>query len=73
MFKENKDDFLVAMIPTITSISRLSLFSGNKYKTIIDEKMNNVYEYDYRDESKHLKKDFSKGKRLDLLLRKRKV
>ncbi|NMB28218.1 MAG: PglZ domain-containing protein, partial [Tissierellia bacterium] len=61
--QENKDDFLVAMIPTITSISRLSLFSGNKYKTIIDEKMNNVYEYDYRDESKHLKR-FFKGKKV---------
>ena len=59
--QKRNDDFLVAMIPTVTSISRLSLFSGNKYKTIMDEKINNVYEYDYRDESRHFNR-FFKGR-----------
>ena len=59
--KKTNDDFLVGMIPTVTSISRLSLFSGNKYKTIMDEKTKGIYEYDYRDEAKHLER-FFKGK-----------
>ena len=61
--QKNDDIFLVSMIPTVTSISRLSLFSGNKYKTIIEEKMNKVYDFDYRDEGKHLKR-FFKGKKV---------
>lgn len=61
--QKNDDIFLVSMIPTVTSISRLSLFSGNKYKTIIEEKMNRVYDFDYRDEEKHLKR-FFKGKKV---------
>lgn len=61
--QKNDDEFLVSMIPTVTSVSRLCLFSGNKYKTIIEEKANNLYEFDYRDEEKHFKR-FLKGKKV---------
>lgn len=54
----NEDEFIIALIPTVTNISRLSLFSGNKYKTIIDEKSKGLYSFSYNDEHKHLKRFF---------------
>lgn len=60
--QENEDKFLVPMVPTVTSVSRLALFSGNKYKTIIEEKMKGVYDFDYRDEEKHFKRFFKDKK-----------
>ncbi len=56
--QNNINDALISMVPTVTSISRLSLFAGNKYRTIIEEKAENAYSFDYRNEEKHFKRFF---------------
>lgn len=63
----NQDNFLISMIPTVTNISRLSLFAGNKYKTIMEEKLKNKYKFDYREEANHFKR-FFKGKNVGFVI-----
>lgn len=63
----NDDDFIIALVPTVTSISRLSLFSGNKYKTIIDEKTKGLFSFSYTDEYNHLKR-FFKNKNIGYII-----
>jgi len=58
----NQNCAVVSMIPSVTSISRLSLFAVNKYKNIISEKLNKTLPFNVNDEEKHMKRYFHNKK-----------
>ena len=62
--KTNDHNGLLSMIPSVTGVSRLSLFAGNSYKNIVYDKANNMYPFDFRDEKGHLLNYFSNKKLL---------
>jgi hypothetical protein len=60
--KTNGHNGLLSMIPSVTSVSRLSLFAGNSYKNIVYDKANDIYPFDFRDEKGHIINYFSNKK-----------
>lgn len=58
-FIENTGQSCLSMIPSITSISRTSLITGNTYKTLVEQKKEEEYQFNIHNEEKHLKRNFS--------------
>ncbi|WP_077369756.1 PglZ domain-containing protein [Anaerosalibacter sp. Marseille-P3206] len=58
-FIENTKQSCLSMLPSITSVSRTSLITGNTYKTLVDEKQDKEYQFNIYNEEKHLKRNFS--------------
>lgn len=60
----NDNSSILSMIPSVTSVSRLSLFAVNKFKNIISDKINGNFSFAFWDEEKHFKRYFT-GKKIE--------
>lgn len=54
----NQNNVTLSMLPSVTSVSRLSLFAGNNYKNLVNQKLEKDYSYSIKDEEKHMKRYF---------------
>lgn len=59
---KTKDQVSLSAIPSVTNVSRLSLFSGITYKNLHRKKINDKFAYDIMNEEKHLKNYFKNEK-----------
>jgi len=58
----NKNDVTLAMLPSVTDISRRAFFAGNKYSNLINQKMNGNYAFNINDEYSHIKRYYETKK-----------
>ncbi len=58
----NDNDATLAMLPSVTDISRRAFFAGNKYSNMINQKIKSDYTFNINDEYSHIKRYYETKK-----------